>query len=376
MAWLGAHTEWVDHTVKKVFEKGTREVKGPGVQLAPSTKVEELSEANPYSADVAAPDYIIEPQKERDGVMCDVVVAVNGRIKVRWMFGADDHLPRWKERIIENTAAAGSMITEISNISIDTNDPPRMTPDMLRVIVPPGYAEERAAPPPPPAPAPEKAKPAAPGPTLAPAEGPKPAAAAPEPAPAVPAPPQVRVAPDFELKDAKGKSVTLASLKGSAVILEFAGTWCLPLRDAHPELDALAKDYKHLPVKVYMLDVREKSSTNAIDDTKAFAFDLLLNADPVARLYNIRKYPTYVVIDLEGNIARTEAGYKKPETMNSLREAVNQIMDRRAGHTPAAASDGKPASPSDAAPAPAASAAPAPAPAQVGTKVVIPSKKK
>src|SRR5262249_28054502 len=146
-------------------------------------------------------------------------------------------------------------------------------------------------------------------------------------------------------KDPQGKSVTLASLRGNPVVLEFAGTWCLPLRDAHPELDQFAKDYKHLNVKVCMLDVREKSSANAVNDLKPYSFDLLLDADPVAKLYAIKKYPTYVVIDKDGYIVKTEAGYKKTDTINALRDALNQITADRAASQPQPKPEDKPEAP-------------------------------
>jgi thiol-disulfide isomerase/thioredoxin len=332
VAWMGLHNEWVDHTAKKVIEKNARDSKGGAYQLAPPTKMDEFVEANPYSAEIAAADYLVEAQREKDGVMCDVILVITGRQKMRWMLGAEDHLPRWKERIIEGNAAAGSMITEVSNISVDTNDPPRLTPDTLRVTVPEGYTEDRVPPPPPPPPPGEKPDKGVLAPAPSPAEKSKPEGPPPPPPP--PTAPLVQHAQDFDLKDALGQTVTLASLRGNPVVLEFAGTWCLPLREAHPDLEQFAKDYKHLNVKVYMLDVREKSAANAVNDLKQFSFGLLLDADQVARLYNIKKYPTYVVIDRDGNIVKTEAGFKKPDTMNALRDAVNQITADRAASQP------------------------------------------
>ncbi len=368
MAWLGAHNEWVDHDNKKVFEKNAADTKGPAVQLAPSTKVEEFTETSPFSAAIAAPDYVIEAQKEQGGVKCDVILTINGRIKVRWMLGAEDHLPRWKERIIEGNSAAGSMITEISNIAVDTANPPRMTPEMLRVTVPEGYTEERVPPPPPPA-APVEKTPAAPVPTTTPAVNPAEATPTGPVGPPAPVAPVARNAPDFQLKDSKGATVSLASLKGNAVVLEFAGTWCLPLREAHPELEALTKDYAHHPVKVYMLDVREKSSDNAIDDfTKgAFTFGLLLNADAVARLYEIKTYPSYAVIDKDGMLKQVVGNYAKYDTMNTVREALEAITGGPSVPKP---ENPNPApKPEDAAATPAPAPAPLPAPAPAKSPV-------
>src|SRR5207249_2163272 len=45
-------------------------------------------------------------------------------------------------------------------------------------------------------------------------------------------------APAFALKDADGKEVTLESLKGRVVLLDFWATWCGPCKMAMPKVQA------------------------------------------------------------------------------------------------------------------------------------------
>lgn len=45
-----------------------------------------------------------------------------------------------------------------------------------------------------------------------------------------------RAAPDFALQTLDGQPVTLASLRGRPVVLNFWASWCIPCLDEHPLL--------------------------------------------------------------------------------------------------------------------------------------------
>jgi peroxiredoxin len=64
-------------------------------------------------------------------------------------------------------------------------------------------------------------------------------------------------APNFELVDQDGKRVSLASLRGSVVLLAFVTSWC-PFSEAEqPNLARLAEDYRGKNVKVVAILVKE-----------------------------------------------------------------------------------------------------------------------
>ncbi|HWR59184.1 MAG TPA: TlpA disulfide reductase family protein, partial [Thermodesulfovibrionales bacterium] len=50
-------------------------------------------------------------------------------------------------------------------------------------------------------------------------------------------------APDFQLKDITGRTVSLSSFKNKTVLVNFWATWCPPCRAEMPSLNKLYKDY-------------------------------------------------------------------------------------------------------------------------------------
>src|SRR5215471_14376112 len=62
-------------------------------------------------------------------------------------------------------------------------------------------------------------------------------------------------APEFSLPTLKGPPVSLASLKGKVVMIDFWAQWCEPCKKELPQLDKLAKDYASKGVVVLAVNI-------------------------------------------------------------------------------------------------------------------------
>ena len=51
-------------------------------------------------------------------------------------------------------------------------------------------------------------------------------------------------APSFQARDLTGNAISLASLKGKVVVLNFWATWCGPCREEIPEMIQLQSEFK------------------------------------------------------------------------------------------------------------------------------------
>jgi thiol-disulfide isomerase/thioredoxin len=117
-------------------------------------------------------------------------------------------------------------------------------------------------------------------------------------------------APDFALKDLDGAEVTLASLKGKVVLLDFWATWCGPCKAAMPAIQKIADDYKDKGVVVLGINTWENSPDAARKymADKKFTYPCLLAGDPLAEAYGVPGIPTIVVLGKDGSVEFLEVG--------------------------------------------------------------------
>ena len=156
-------------------------------------------------------------------------------------------------------------------------------------------------------------------------------------APAAPAEddqPQMKVktgdaAPDFKLTDTAGKEVTLASLKGKVVLLDFWATWCGPCKAAMPSIQKIHEDYKGKDVVVLGVNTweRKDGAGKKYMDDKGYTYGCLLKGDDLAKDYGISGIPTLVVIGKDGKLALIEVGFG-PNGDKGLRTAIDAALGK------------------------------------------------
>ncbi len=148
----------------------------------------------------------------------------------------------------------------------------------------------------------------------------------------MPEPPALAVkvgdaAPDFKLTDLAGKEVTLASLKGKVVLLDFWATWCGPCKAAMPTIQKISEDYKGKDVVVLGVNTWEQKADAAKEylAKKKFTYGCLLKGDELAKTYGVTGIPTLVIIGKDGKLASTEVGLSD-ESGAVLRKAIDAAL--------------------------------------------------
>lgn len=135
-------------------------------------------------------------------------------------------------------------------------------------------------------------------------------------------------APDFTVATEQGEEIRLSALRGKVVVLDFWGTWCPPCIEAVPELAALQRDYSGRSFALLSLssDSNEPFWREFIRDKGMLAWPQVLDrGDRLQRLYGVRAFPTYIVVDGEG-IIRYRAAGSKNNTRAALRRAVEKAL--------------------------------------------------
>ncbi|OGU60304.1 MAG: hypothetical protein A2X64_03675 [Ignavibacteria bacterium GWF2_33_9] len=115
-------------------------------------------------------------------------------------------------------------------------------------------------------------------------------------------------APDWALLDANGNKVSLNSLKGKVVVLDFWATWCNPCKIVMPTIQKIHDKYKSKNVLVYGVNTWEKSDASKFMKENKYTYGLLLKGDKVAENYKVTGIPSLYVIDKNGKIILAEVG--------------------------------------------------------------------
>jgi peroxiredoxin len=127
-------------------------------------------------------------------------------------------------------------------------------------------------------------------------------------------------APNFTLKDTKGKTWNLADLKGQVVFINFWATWCPPCRK---EMPSMQRVYSTLPAdKFKMLAILSNDDPAIADSFTAkggFTFPILVDPEKkTAQTYGITGVPETFIIDKQGIIREKYIGAVEWDSANGL----------------------------------------------------------
>ena len=135
------------------------------------------------------------------------------------------------------------------------------------------------------------------------------------------------VASGISFKDEEGKTVSLNSLKGKVVFINFWATWCPPCIHEMPSINELKKSLNDNDDIVFlMVDVDNKmEQSSAFMKENGYDLPVYVPASEIPSDYLGGAIPTTVILDKNGNIAaRMEGGrdYSDPQIAKGLNELV------------------------------------------------------
>jgi thiol-disulfide isomerase/thioredoxin len=134
-------------------------------------------------------------------------------------------------------------------------------------------------------------------------------------------------APAFSARAVDGGTVTLASLAGRVVLVDFWATWCPPCVEEMPYLISTVKAYEAQGVTLVAVsndDLDEQAAAVAqfLERMPQLSPYAVYGTPPLGASYLVRSLPTLYVIDRHGQVSAARAGQPSEAELRGWIEAA------------------------------------------------------
>jgi len=137
-------------------------------------------------------------------------------------------------------------------------------------------------------------------------------------------------APAFSGDDLTGEKLSLESLKGRVVVLDFWATWCGPCVAAIPHVQKIADKFKDEPVTIIGMNRDGKGTDSKVKkflEKKKITLRQFMDVDgKIARSYNVSGIPSLFIIDKEGVIRDAHVGFSGESMADDIAEKIAKLL--------------------------------------------------
>ncbi|MHB8483288.1 MAG: peroxiredoxin family protein [Nitrospiria bacterium] len=136
-------------------------------------------------------------------------------------------------------------------------------------------------------------------------------------------------APDLRLKNIKGDIISLDSLRGKIVLVNFWATWCAPCRSEMPSMEELYRSFDRRNFEILAISSDEDGlrSVKPFQEEYQFSFPILIDETLLINdLYGVSSIPTSMIVDRKGIITNRFFGavdWNDPRQKNLIAQMIN-----------------------------------------------------
>src|ERR1700676_4559646 len=139
-------------------------------------------------------------------------------------------------------------------------------------------------------------------------------------------------APEFKLDGIDGRPLSLASVRGKVILLNFWATWCGPCRAEIPDLIALQQKYKdQLQIIGLTVDEDDAAVVKQVVAESGINYPVAISPPEVRMEYGgIAALPTSFVLDTQGRVVQKHEGLRNPALYETeIRALLGLPIDAR-----------------------------------------------
>ena len=116
-------------------------------------------------------------------------------------------------------------------------------------------------------------------------------------------------APNWTQPTASGEKLSLDSLHGKPVYLNFFATWCPPCNEEAPDVNALQKQFAHQGLRVVGVDeLEDAKKAKQFVEKFGLVYPAVVDDGTLQTQYNINGLPVHVFINRQGVIKKNKVG--------------------------------------------------------------------
>ena len=127
----------------------------------------------------------------------------------------------------------------------------------------------------------------------------------------------------FMLNSFSGDKVSLSAAKGKIVLIDFWEVWCGPCIESLPKVEALYQEFHADGLEVYGIthDSAQLAPARKLVAKFRISFPVLIGTAETKINYKIDALPTYLLIDREGRIIKSTAGFD-----TALEDKIKELL--------------------------------------------------
>jgi peroxiredoxin len=115
--------------------------------------------------------------------------------------------------------------------------------------------------------------------------------------------------PDFTLLDLEGNTVTLSSLKGNVVVINFWATWCPPCKAEIPDFIEVYDSYNGKGVEFLGISSEDITLLAGFAEDYGINYPVLIDETGVVfKAYGVQAIPQTFIVNQEGEVVFEQVG--------------------------------------------------------------------